>query len=86
MEQTDVKGAGPTVPDPGETLWFGVSSTHTPQGNVLQTYSPVSIEARHFCVWRDWEDKTHIVSALTLKDSELKEAKTGSGGGVQPFN
>lgn len=46
--------AGPTVPDPGETLWFGVSFTHTPQGSILHTHRPVFTVAIHLCVRRDW--------------------------------
>lgn len=53
-------GAGPTLPDPGETLWFGVSSTHTRQGSILLTHGPVFVEDRHLCMWRDWRKEDII--------------------------
>lgn len=58
--------AAPTVPDPGETLWFGVSSTHATQGSILQTHGPVFIVARHLYMWRDCEEEQRFTSFAQL--------------------
>lgn len=80
--------AGPTLPGPGETLWFGVSSTHTRQGSILRTHEPVFVEDRHLCIWRDW-GKEEIICQLEERGNKsnvlLKQLRGTTSGEVCMF-